>query len=95
MSEIIVHPSTEGGPHPELSWEPVPDAVAYWLVLQRADGEATWAWTGSETSTRVGGGASPDLNQTAAVHAEMQWVVTAFDANDEVIAISAPSPLRP
>mgnify|MGYP001084730826 FL=1 len=93
---VVVDPTTEtGSPHPTLSWQPVDAAASYWLVLHDADGEPFWAWTGTDTSIRVGGGGSPDINQTAALHQEMTWRVAAFDGEGVLVALSDPAALAP
>lgn len=87
--------TTETGRHPTLSWRPVDNANSYWLVVRDAEGRAFWAWTGTDTSVRVGGGDTPDVNQTAAVHEAMTWRVAAFDANGRLVALSDEGFLAP
>lgn len=88
IDTLALDPAIDDGPHPVLSWQPVDGAASYWLVLHDADGAPYWAWTGTETSVRVGGGDSPDLNQTAAIHNEITWSVAAFDEEENLIALS-------
>jgi hypothetical protein len=43
----------------------------------------------------VGGGDQADGNQTAALHEEMSWSVSVFNAGGELIALSDPANLVP
>lgn len=92
---VTLRSTAEGGPHPMLAWEPVDGASAYWLVVKDADGVIYWAWTGEATSVRVGGGDSPDLNQTAALHETMTWSVTAIDESGSILAFSDNATVSP
>lgn len=92
---VILDPSTETGSHPTLSWQPIEGAASYWLVLRDADDRPFWAWTGTGTTIRVGGGDSPDTNQTAALHEEMTWSVAAFDGEGNLVALSDPASVAP
>ena len=85
---LVLEPTSEMGSHPTLSWQSADGAVSYWLVLRDADGRPYWAWTGSETSVRVGGGDSADANQTAVLHEPMTWRVAAFDSSGSLVALS-------
>lgn len=64
-------------------------------MVSDADGEPYWAWTGTDTEVRVGGGDSTELNQTAAIHEEMVWRVAAFDETGTLVALSATGALAP
>lgn len=92
---LILSPTNETGSHPTLSWSPVDGAMSYWLVLRDADGRPYWAWTGNDTSVRVGGGDSSEPNQTATLHEEMTWSVAAFDEEENLIALSDAASLTP
>lgn len=94
IAEVKLHPADEGGPHPTLGWDPVDGAATYWLVL-RDSGGIYWAWTGAETSVRVGGGDSDEINQTAALHEPMTWAVSAFDGSGTLIALSDVAEVTP
>lgn len=88
-------PTTETGSHPTLSWQAADGAATYWLVVRDGAGRPYWAWTGSDTSVRIGGGDTPDTNQTAALHEPMTWSVAAFDAAGELIALSDEATVSP
>jgi hypothetical protein len=88
IAVVAVEPTTETGSHPLMSWQPVDGATSYWLVVRDAGERPYWAWTGNDTSVRVGGGDNPDTNQTAVVHDAMTWSVAAFDGQGRLIAIS-------
>lgn len=88
IESITLLPAGEGGPHPTLSWDPITGAETYWLFLRDGSGQIYWAWSGTATSVRVGGGTSPDLNQTAALYEEMSWSVFAFDDTGILLALS-------
>lgn len=92
---LVLNPITETGSHPTLNWQPADGAAAYWLVLRDAGGRPYWAWTGTDTSVRVGGGDSASTNQTAALHAEMTWSVAAFDEEGNLIALSDSASVAP
>ena len=83
------------GPYPILSWEPVPAAATYWLVVSDADGQPYWAWTGEATEVRFGGGDSDEVNQTATLHEPMTWTVIAIDSDGELVAFSEPATVEP
>lgn len=95
VESIVLQPAAEGGPHPTLGWDPVDGAATYWLVLRDSSGRVYWAWTGAETSVRVGGGDSPELNQTAALHEPMTWAVAAIDGSGTLIAFSDTATVSP
>lgn len=95
VTELVLDPATEGGSHPTLSWQPVDGAATYWLVLLDRSGNAHWAWTGSDTAVRVGGGDRAEENQTAAVFEPMTWTVSAFADDGSLLAISASSTVAP
>lgn len=88
IGTVTLEQSTEGGSHPLLEWQPVDGATAYWLILRDSSGRAYWAWSGTETSVRVGGGDRTELNQTAALHEVMTWSVAALDAAGQLLAVS-------
>lgn len=92
---LVLNETTETGSHPTLSWNSFGGAVSYWLVLRDAGGRPYWAWTGTDTSVRVGGGDSADTNQTAALRAEMTWSVAAFDKEGNLSALSDTALLAP
>lgn len=88
IDKVTLHATDEGRPHPTLSWDPVSGAVTYWLTLRDGSGAIYWAWSGEETNVRVGGGDTPDLNQTAALHEPMTWSVIAVDEAGTLIGLS-------
>lgn len=92
---LVLEPTSETGSHPTLRWQSADGAVSYWLVLQDAAGRPYWAWTGSETSVRVGGGDSADANQTAVLHEPMTWRVAAFDSDGNLVALSDTADVAP
>jgi hypothetical protein len=95
IGSVELQPADEGGPHPTLAWDPVDDAATYWLVVRDGSGDAYWAWTGADTSVRLGGGDRAGLNQTAALHEPMTWSVTAIDGSGNVIAFSDVATVAP
>ncbi|MCP4964264.1 MAG: hypothetical protein GY926_03415 [bacterium] len=92
---MAMTPTNESGSHPTLSWQPADGAASYWLTIRDADARPYWAWTGTETSVRFGGGDSPETNQTAVLHETMTWRVAAFDANGGLVAISDSASVSP
>lgn len=95
LENVTLVTLTEGGSHPRLEWEPVSGATTYWLIVRDGSGQPYWAWTGSATAVRIGGGDVSDLNQTAALHEEMTWTVAAFDDSGSLFAISDPGSVAP
>lgn len=95
VGEITLHSATEGGPHPTLAWDPVEGATGYQLFVHDGEGRPYWAWSGSDTSTRLGGGDRVEANQTALLHEPMTWSVVAFDAEGGLVAVSAVAPVAP
>lgn len=95
VAELALDPAEEGGSHPTLSWQPVEGASSYWLALVDGTGAPYWAWTGPDTSVRVGGGDIADENQTAALHETMTWSVAAFDADGNLLALSPRASISP
>lgn len=82
-------------PRPVLSWAPVDGAVRYALVVLDADGVPYWAWTGADPSIRFGGRGEGDDGQVPFLHEAMTWRVSAYDADDRIVAISEPARLEP
>ncbi len=95
IESIVLQPAEEGGPHPTLEWDPVAGAATYWLVLRDDSGDIYWAWTGADSRVRVGGGESPELNQTAALFEPMTWAVAAFDGSGNLVALSGEATVLP
>ncbi len=95
INALILETTNESGSHPTLSWQPADGAESYWLTVRAADARPYWAWTGADTSVRVGGGDRPDTNQTAVLHETMTWRVAAFDADGVLIAISDEASISP
>ena len=92
---VVLESVTDAGSHPTLAWQQVQGASSYWLVVHDAEGRPYWAWTGSGTSVRIGGGDRSETNQTAAVHESLTWRVAAFDADGVLVALSETASLTP
>lgn len=92
---VVTLGEVEPGPHPVLGWEPFEGASSYWLVVVDAAGDPYWAWTGKDSSVRVGGGSTDEINQTAVVHEAMTWRVAAFDENGTLVALSQSGTIFP
>jgi hypothetical protein len=90
----LVAPEEEGaGEVPTFEWEPVDGASSYRLVVIDADGNATWAWEGPETSTTLGGVlAQPPEAGGPVITPGSSWSVPALDRDGHALAVS---PLRP
>jgi hypothetical protein len=84
----------ERGSNPMLSWAPVDGAVLYRVVVLDPNGDAYWAWSGTETSVPVGGNATPTL-VGARVYDAMSWQVAAHGADGAPLAMSEPHVLTP
>lgn len=92
---VVTLNAVDSGPHSVLGWQPVQGAALYWLMISDSDGEPYWAWTGTDTAVRIGGGDSTELNQTAAIHEDMTWRVAAFDETGTLVALSETGALAP
>lgn len=90
---IEVEPAAAGS-RPRLAWPDVAGAARYTLVILGSDGTPYWAWSGTDTSTPVGGIDDPDVAGPW-VHEPMTWTVAALDADGVPIALSNASPLSP
>lgn len=88
-------PDSSGGPHPVLSWLPVEGAETYWVMVHDMQDLPFWAWTGTDTEVRLGGGDVDELNQTAALYQPMTWRVVAIDSDGGIVAFSEDIPLVP
>ena len=93
------HPAiatTEAAPgsNPLLAWSPVDGATLYRVVVLDPNGDAYWAWSGTDTSVHLGGNATPTA-VGARVFGEMTWQVSAFDADGAPLAISERGGLTP
>ena len=95
IGKVILQPTDEPSSHPTLVWSPLAGASTYWLVLHDSTGRVAWAWSGTTTSVRVGGGDVADLNQTATVNGEMTWSVLALDDSGRLVGLSERRPLTP
>ena len=95
LDTLVLEEPIEDGSHPVLSWQPVDGAASYWLVVHDAEGGPYWAWTGADTSVRLGGGDRAETNQTAALSAALTWSVLALDADGIPLAVSGEGQLAP
>lgn len=93
----LVAPSTTGaGPIPTFEWSVVEGASVYRLVVQDADGAATWAWEGTATSIILG--AVPDREEGDGgpiLTSGSTWSVVALDSDGHVMAVSRLRPVSP
>ncbi len=87
--------SDETGPHPTLTWDTVDGAALFLLAIIDGNGSPYWAWTGTETSVRVGGGNTAELNQTATLHEPMKATIAAVSSEGRLVAISEPTTIGP
>lgn len=94
---MVTTPASGNGERPLLSWEPVDGAAAYVLTLSEPTGVAYWAWSGSISSTWLGGQADeppPDSAGPILVE-ELILRVVALDEAGSIIAASEPTPIEP
>jgi hypothetical protein len=94
--ELVAPGTTGAGKIPTFEWRSVDGSSAYRLVVQNADGDAVWAWEGTETSIELGavpgreeGHGGPILTP------DSTWCVVALDADGHVIAVSTLRPVSP
>lgn len=94
--ELTAPAATGGGSIPTFEWSAVDGASAYRLVVQNADGNATWAWEGAETSIPLGAVDGREVGHGGPVLTEgSSWSVVALDAGGHVIAVSKLRPASP
>lgn len=94
--ELTGPPSARAGHYPLFSWEPVPAAATYQLVVSDPTGPI-WAWEGTETLIRFGGlieEPPPDYGGPS-LDGPACWSVVAVDTNGHVVAASAVVPVTP
>lgn len=95
--ELLGPPTDGAGEVPTFSWEAVPGAATYRLVVLDADRGPIWAWEGAETSVNLGG--LPDERPAGepgpVIEPGSSWSVTALDAKGHVVAVSASRPVSP
>ena len=86
-----------GGIRPVLRWKPVPGATSYLLVVQDKQGRAYWSWQGTATEVPMGGGEKPSKPGSGGprVAKGYRWIVSAFGADGELLAISKRRPISP
>ena len=84
------------GTRPILKWSAVDGADRYFVIVSAPSGGIYWGWRTTGTSVPVGG--NPRLVEGAAgpaVSDGMTWIVTALDAEGNVVGISAQRPISP
>lgn len=86
-----------GGIRPVLRWKPVAGAASYLLVVQDKKGRAYWSWQGTATEVPIGGGEKPSKPGSGGprIAKGYRWIVSAFGANGELLAISKRRPISP
>ncbi len=88
--------ATGVGSIPTFEWSAVEGATAYRLAVLNADGNATWAWEGAETSIPLGAVVGREVGHGGPVLTEgSSWSVVALDAGGHVIAVSKLRPVSP
>ena len=90
---VFVVEAAEAGPNPLLQWPATDGAVLYRLVVLDSSGSPYWAWSGAETSVRLGLTEEPTA-LAPRVFEPMTWTVSAHDADGLTLAVSEPSALQ-
>lgn len=92
----LLTPTEGGGPRPLMEWESVEGASEYLVVVLDGDGAPYWAWSGSATSVRLGGGELPDDHGSGPiVESGALWSVSAYDSEGNLLAISGQRSIAP
>jgi hypothetical protein len=93
----LLTPKQGGGIRPVLRWKPVPDTATYLLVVQDTKGRAYWSWQGTKTEVPMGGGEKPSRPGSGGprVARGYRWIVSAYGASGELLAISKLRPISP
>lgn len=92
----LLTPMSGAGPRPELAWEPVDGAFFYNVVVLDPTGRGYWGWEGTDTSVHVGG--EPVIKEGLSgpsVIDGMTWQVSAYDSDQNLIALSHQQPIAP
>lgn len=87
-----------GGEFPLFTWEPVPGADRYQLVVFDETGEPYWAWEGAQIKVYMGGAAEsqpPADSSGPVVSMGYTWAVVAYNASGQVLASSELRPISP
>ncbi|MFZ8999386.1 MAG: hypothetical protein ACO3D0_13590, partial [Ilumatobacteraceae bacterium] len=91
----LLTPPSGGGDRPVLSWEPIPGAAEYLVVVHDADGAPYWSTITTATEVPVGGVVLDPGASGPRLAAGYSWVVVASDTDGVVVAASARLPIAP
>ncbi len=92
----LLTPEAGGGARPELAWEPVDQAFFYNVVVLDPSGGGYWGWEGTATAVHVGGEPviTAGLSGPSVIDG-MSWQVSAYDSDQNLIALSHQQPIAP
>lgn len=93
---VLLTPLEDVGARPVFTWEAVPGASGYLLILLDPDGAGYWSWEGEATEIVLGG--VPVLGDGIAGPAlspGMTWSVSAYGDELRVIGLSELRPISP
>ena len=85
---VSLTPVEGAGITPLFAWEPAADDATYFLVVKDETGEPYWSWSGVESEIQMHSGGPQ-------IEAGYTWSVSAFDADNNFVAISAELPIAP
>lgn len=85
------------GAFPTFTWEPVPSAASYAVVVLTTDGKPIWAWQGPATTVVFGNHPTPPEEPAGGYQLTMsaKWFVVAYDAQGLPVANSVLRPVAP
>ncbi len=87
---------TGAGSIPTFEWSAVDGAGAYRLVVKDAQGNATWAWEGTDTAIALGAVPDREEGDGGPILTEGSfWSVVALDGEGHVVAVSELRPVSP
>lgn len=79
---------------PLLSWDAVPDADLYTVLVLNEEGNPWWSWSGTETEVILGGVETDAEIGGPRAGPGIEWVVFAFDEEHRLLAVSSLVPTQ-
>jgi hypothetical protein len=88
VAPVEVRVSGADPTRPTFSWDAVPGASGYQVVVHAGDGSPLWAWTGAATSVPLGGAERGADEEGPTLTGPSSVRVYGFEASGRLVAIS-------